>query len=91
MLAEENGNVKAIQILPAYENHRTAERMLIKDLIKSMDNLDNTLDAQEKTLDPPVDVFRSMQQLGKLHWEPGEEIDDFSTLPKERPFMLGLV
>ena len=56
-----------------------------------MDNLDNTLDAQEKTLDPPVDVFRSMQQLGKLHWEPGEEIDDFSTLPKERPFMLGLV
>ena len=45
LLAEENGNMKAIQLLPAYVNRRTAERELIKDLIKSMDNLDNTLDA----------------------------------------------
>ena len=41
LLAEENGNVKAIQLLPAYVNRRTAERELIKDLIKSMDNLDH--------------------------------------------------
>ena len=84
LLAEENGNVKAIQLLPAYVNRRTAERELIKDLMRSMDNLDNTLDALEKTLDPPVDAFTSMQQLGKLHWEPGQEIDDFFYIAKRK-------
>ena len=77
LLAEENGNVKAIQLLPAYVNRRTAERELTKELIKSMNNLDDTLDALEKTLDPPIDAFISMQQLGKLHWESGQEIDNF--------------
>ena len=78
--------MKAIQLLPAYVNRRTAERELIKDLIMSMDNLDNTLDTLEKTFDPPVDAFISMQQLGKLHWEPGQEIDDFFYVAKRKAF-----
>ena len=48
LLAEENGQIRSIQLLPAYINRRPAERELIKDLVKNADNLDNALDCQIK-------------------------------------------
>ena len=77
ILEGEEGQRRAIQLLPARDNRRPAERELVRDIVKDTDTIARALEILENTLDPPIDQYQMMQQLCRSDWEPGVQIDDF--------------
>ena len=71
------GEVLAIALLPAYVNRRTAERELVREVLRECSKLDAAFDVLVSTLDPPVDKYQYMQEMCRLDWVPGVQIDDF--------------
>ena len=77
MLNDEQGQRKAIQLLPACINRRPAERELVRDVLRGVESIEGALKILEDTLDPPIDQYQMMQQLCRSDWEPGTQVDDF--------------
>ena len=77
MLNDEQGQRKAIQLLPACINRRPAERELVRDVLRGVESIEGALKILEVTLDPPIDQYQMMQQLCRSDWEPGTQVDDF--------------
>ena len=73
----ENGERHVLQMLPAYVNRNTADRVLVQDLVKSVATVSEALDILAETLDPPSDQYTAMQHLSRIFWQPGERIEDF--------------
>ena len=77
LLDETGGELRAIQLLPIYVSRRPAERELVKYVLREKKSLKEALDILESVLDPHIDPYSAMQDLCKLTWKPGDEIDDF--------------
>ena len=71
------GEKLAIGLLPAYINRRTAERELVREVLSDCSELDAAFDVLSSTLDPPVDKYQYMQEMCRLDWVPGVQVDDF--------------
>ena len=71
------GEALAIGLLPAYVNRRTAERELVRELMRDCSELDAAFEVLVSTLDPPVDKYQYMQEMCRLDWVPGVQVDDF--------------
>lgn len=92
MLGTEEGERKAIQLLPAYVNRDIADREAIRDIVKTAQTVVGALESASKVLDPPMDTFMAMQEVSRLHWQPGQEIGEyFFTLKRKATYAkLGL-
>ena len=71
-----DGEKFVVGLLPAYVKRRPAEVELVRELITKSAGLDAAFSSL-KTLDPPVDKYGAMQQLCRMNWEAGIQIDDF--------------
>ena len=71
MIAAEDGEKRAIQLLPAYVNRDIADREAVRDIVKSANSLEEALSYLAGVLDPPMDTFIAMQEVSRLHWQPG--------------------
>ena len=71
MLAADDGEKIAIQLLPAYVNRDIADREAVRDFVKSANTLEEALSNLAGVLDLPMDTFIAMQEVSRLHWQPG--------------------
>lgn len=71
------GEVLAIGLLPAYLNRRTAERELVREVVRDCSTLKAAFEVLVSTLDPPLDKYQCMQEMCRLDWVPGVQLDDF--------------
>ena len=71
------GEALAIGLLPAYVNRRTAERELVREVLRDCKDLKTAFEVLISTLDPPVDKYQYMQEMCRLDWIPGVQVDDF--------------
>ena len=71
------GEVLAIGLLPAYINRRTAERELVKEVVRDCTKLVDAFKVLVDTLDPPVDKYQYIQEMCRLDWVPGVLVDDY--------------
>ena len=67
MLAADDGEKRAIQLLPAYVNRDIADREAVRDFVKSANTLEEALSNLAGVLDPPMDKFIAMQEVSRLH------------------------
>ena len=75
LLAQTNGELLAIGLLPGYVNRRRAEKELVQEAVQQ-----TTLDAAFtllETLDDVIDPYEAMQKLCRRNWMHGVHIDDF--------------
>ena len=86
----ENGQKRAIQLLPACVNRRPAERELVRDVVKKSETVERALQTLEDVLDPPVDQYQMMQELCRSDWEPGSQVDDFFFGIRRKAFHAGM-
>ena len=77
MLAADGGEKRAIQLLPAYLNRDIADREAVRDIVKSANSLEEALNNLAGVLDPPMDTFTAMQEVSRLHWQPGQDIGEY--------------
>ena len=77
MLATDGGEKRAIQLLPAYVNRDIADREAVRDIVKSANSLEEALSNLAGVLDSPMDTFTAMQEVSRLHWQPGQDIDEY--------------
>ena len=77
ILDDEQGQKKAIQLLPACVNRRPAERELVRDVVRSAETIVWALEILEDTLHPSIDPYQIMQELCRSDWEPEAQIDYF--------------
>ena len=75
--AQDEGEKRVIQMLPAYINRTFADRECVREVTKTAQTAGEALDALVTTLDPPTDQYSSRQALCRLTWQPGESIDCF--------------
>ena len=68
LLEREDGDRKSLQILPAYINRDIADREAVRDVTKNTPTVREALDKLSKLLDPPVDQFSALQELGGMQW-----------------------
>ena len=73
----QEGEALAVGLLPAYINRRTAERELVREILSDCSTLDSAFEVLISTLDPPVDKYQHMQEMCRLGWVPGVQVDDF--------------
>ena len=86
IIEAEDGERKALQILPAYINRDIADREAVRDVSKNAPSVKEALDKLAKVLDPPVDQFASLQELGRMNWQPGMEIGEYFFSIKRKAF-----
>ena len=72
-----DGELLAVGLLPAYLNRRTAERELVREVVRDCKTLKAAFEALESTLDPPLDKYQCMQEMCRMEWVPGVQLDDF--------------
>ena len=84
MIAAEDGEKRAIQLLPAYVNRDIADREAVRDIVKSANSLEEALSNLAGVLDPPMDTFIAMQEVSRLHWQPGQDIGEYFFLLKRK-------
>lgn len=72
-----SGQALAVGMLPAYLNRRPAERELVRQVVKDCDSVDEAFRILISTLDPPLDKYQCMQEMCRLDWVPGVQVDDF--------------
>lgn len=77
LLKGEAGHVLAIGMLPAYVNRRHAERELVREVVAEEKNVASAFKVLIQSLDPPLDKYKAMQDLCRLDWAPGVQIDDY--------------
>ena len=82
----ENGQQKALQLLPVYINRDVADREAVRDVLKLATTVKEALDKLVKLLDPPVDQFSALQELGGLQWQPGSDIGEYFFSVKRKAF-----
>ena len=80
MLNDEQGQRKAIKLLPACIKRRPAERELVRDVLRSVESIEGALKVLEDMLDPPIDQYQMMQELCRSNWEPGTQVGVRETL-----------
>ena len=73
----QEGEALAVGLLPAYINRRTAERELVREILSDCSTLDSAFAVLISTLDPPVDKYQHLQEMCRLDWVPGVQVDDF--------------
>ena len=73
--AQEGGEKRVIQMLPAYINRSFEDRECVREVVKSAETAREALDDSATTLDPPTDKYSARQTLCRLTWQPGESID----------------
>ena len=66
LVEREDGDRKALQLLPAYINRDIADREAVRDVTKNTPTVKEALDKLSKLLDPPVDQFSALQELGGM-------------------------
>ena len=86
LLEREDGDRKFLQILPAYINRDIADREAVRDVTKNTPTVREALDKLSKLLDPPVDQFSALQELGGMQWQPGQEIGEYFFSVKRKAF-----
>ena len=84
MLAADDGEKRAIQLLPAYVNRDNADLEAVRDIVKSANTLEEALSILAGMLDPPMDTFVAMQEVSRLHWHPGQDIGEYFFLLKRK-------
>ena len=72
----------AVSLLPAYVNRCIAERELCRELVLSVDKVEEAFQIL-LTLDPPIDKYASMRTLCRKDWQPGTSIDDYFYILKK--------
>ena len=82
--AAENGERHVLQMLPAYVNRSMADKVLVQDVVKSVDTVKQALDILAEMLDPPSDQYSAMQFLSLTSWQAGERIEDFFFATKHK-------
>ena len=70
----EEGQQRALQLLPAYINRDVADREAVRDVLKLELTVKEALDKLGKLLDPPVDQLSALQESGGMQWQPGSDI-----------------
>ena len=88
----EEGEKKAIQLLPAYINRSIADRKAVRDVLKKAVTVEGALTSLAQVLDPPMATFTTMQEVSRLHWQPGQDVAEyFFTLKRKATYAnLGL-
>ena len=86
LLDGEEGVRKALQMLPAHLNRDIADREDVRDVLKSNLPIKETLDKLSKVLDPPADQFSTLQELGRMHWQPGTDIGEYFFTIKRKAY-----
>ena len=61
--AVEDGEKRAIQLLPAYVNRDFVDREAVRDIVKKAATLEEALTGLSQVLDPPMDTFSAMQEV----------------------------
>ena len=84
MLAADDGEKRAIQLPPAYVNKDIADSEAVRDIVKFANTLEETLSNLAGVLDPPMDTFIAMQEVSRLHWQPGQDIGEYFFLLKRK-------
>ena len=88
--AQEEGEKRVVQMLPAYINRSFADRECVREVVKTAATVEEALDALSATLDPPSDQYSSRQALCRLSWQPGDSIDHFFFTAKHLASEAGL-
>ena len=59
--------------------------------MKRAASIQEALDGLSRVLDPPMDTLTAMQEVVRLHWQPGQEIGEFFILKRKATYAkLGL-
>ena len=85
LVEREDGDRKALQLLPAYINQDIADREAVRDVTKNTPTVKEALDKLSKLLFPPVDQFSTLQELGGMQWQPGQDIGEYFSQSNVKP------
>lgn len=72
-----SGQALAVGMLPAYLNRRPVERELVRQVVQDCDSVEDAFKILITTLDPPLDKYQCIQDMCRLDWVPGVQVDDF--------------
>ena len=65
-------------------NSDFADRGAVRDIVKKATTLDGALTGLSAVLDPPMDTFSAMQEVSGLHWQPGQDVEEYFFVLKRK-------